>query len=447
MFELAGIGKAKMDFCTGKFLRVNRKLCEMLGYTAEELLNMGPLDVTHPDDAVKTTDAVRGMIAGQIRMTSFDKRYIRKDGQIIWISLSTAVVPDINGEPAIGLATIQDISDRKLAEFLEHDRRNVLEMVAREMPLGEVLSELAWAVERQIHGSSAAVLRLQDGTIHAHVVAAKTPYQAVLQSHGLRLATYLSGQAWETDGRCGVTDLQGLRDIPDLARLLAEMKLQTAWAMPIESNDGSPLGVLVSFVNQRRNPTASEMQTLDMCRKLAAICIDHHNTTRQLAHLVRHDSLTGIANRLLFEDRVQHALALARRNDKNVGVMLLDVDRFKSINDSLGHNAGDHLLQQFAQRLNSKIRQTDTMARIGGDEFAVVLPDIDGPQSALVVARKFKQALAEPFDVVSSSINVTASIGIALFPHHGDNAVELLKKADQALYRVKQRGRNDFSLA
>ena len=209
--------------------------------------------------------------------------------------------------------------------------------------------------------------------------------------------------------------------------------------------DGLPLGILTIFCKQSRRPTAAEMQTLDMAAKLATICIDHHNTTRQLAHLVRHDALTGLPNRILFEDRMQQALALARRSGKNVGVMLLDIDRFKSFNDTLGHHAGDHLLQQFSSRLRSELRESDTIARLGGDEFVVVLPELESREAAAIVAKKLLAALVDPFIILDQPFHVTSSIGIALFPEDGDDTLSLQRKADVALYSVKARGRNGFS--
>jgi diguanylate cyclase (GGDEF)-like protein len=181
-----------------------------------------------------------------------------------------------------------------------------------------------------------------------------------------------------------------------------------------------------------------------MAAKLATICIEHHNTTKQLSHLVRHDPLTALPNRVMFDDRLRHALNLAARSGKHAGLLVLDIDKFKSVNDSFGHHIGDHLLQQFAQRLRSQLRQTDTMARLGGDEFAVVLPELTARDDAAVVARKLVECLLEPFEIGGKCIGATTSIGISVFPEDGRDAVTLQKQADDALYRVKARGRNSF---
>jgi diguanylate cyclase (GGDEF)-like protein len=221
-------------------------------------------------------------------------------------------------------------------------------------------------------------------------------------------------------------------------------RIVACWTIAIQATDRSTLGLLTVFCREPRRPCASELQTLDMVAQLAAICIEHHNTTRRLGHLVRHDPLTGLPNRVLFEDRLQHALDFAARTGNRVAIMVLDIDKFKSVNDSFGHLAGDHLLQHFAQRLRAKLRQMDTMARIGGDEFVIVLPELKTREDASLVAQKLVDALHEPFEIAGRGIPATTSIGIATYPEDGSDAVTLQKQADDALYRVKERGRNGF---
>jgi len=150
-----------------------------------------------------------------------------------------------------------------------------------------------------------------------------------------------------------------------------------------------------------------------------------------------HDVLTGLANRGLFRDRVQQAIREAEREDRLVAVMLMDLDRFKEINDTLGHHKGDHVLQQIAGRLNEVLRDTDTVARLGGDEFAVLLPHTPDPAAALHVADKIQIALKQPFVIEGLALDVRASIGVSFFPGHGDNVDLLLQRADVAMYLAK----------
>jgi diguanylate cyclase (GGDEF)-like protein len=167
---------------------------------------------------------------------------------------------------------------------------------------------------------------------------------------------------------------------------------------------------------------------------------------QDLLHLAHHDNLTHLPNRGLFYDRLSQALAQAHRHEWAVGVMFIDLDRFKIVNDTLGHGVGDLLLQQVAKRLSGCIRAEDTVARLGGDEFAVMLPDLADAQDAAAVARKILGALAAPFQLDGHEVFVTASIGIASYPRDSHDADTLIKHADAAMYRAKDLGKNNYQL-
>jgi diguanylate cyclase (GGDEF)-like protein len=159
-----------------------------------------------------------------------------------------------------------------------------------------------------------------------------------------------------------------------------------------------------------------------------------------------HDGLTGLPNRMLFGDRLSRALAHARRNDLPVAVMVVDLDRFKGVNDSLGHAAGDELLRQTALRMRASVREEDTVARLGGDEFALLLPYVTGVDGAMAVARRLLDAFAEPIELAGQPVVVSPSIGISLFPQDGDDAESIMEGADAAMYRAKEQGRNTFEI-
>ncbi|MEN3330490.1 MAG: hypothetical protein V7638_5297 [Acidobacteriota bacterium] len=167
-------------------------------------------------------------------------------------------------------------------------------------------------------------------------------------------------------------------------------------------------------------------------------------TQEKLNHLAYHDALTDLPNQVLFKDRLRQAIALSRRNDHQQAVLLLNLDRFKTINDSLGYTAGDRLLQSVAQRLTSCVRESDTVARFGGDEFAVLLTNIPRAQDAANVARAIKQALDQAFIFEGQEIFVASSIGISMYPQDGRDTAGLLKTAGVALDRAKVQGGNNF---
>lgn len=191
---------------------------------------------------------------------------------------------------------------------------------------------------------------------------------------------------------------------------------------PIKDNDGT----ILHFVIVKRNITE---------KKLYEVKLD------RLAH---HDPLTGLPNRLLFSDRLTQSIARASRDKNLVGVVFIDLDRFKLVNDTLGHSVGDELLKQVAQRLRSTLRQVDTIARIGGDEFVLILPDLNTPDDANKTANRVMEVLSKPFQVMGHDLFVSASAGISVFPSDGEDVESLVRAADTAMYDAKDQGRNTF---
>lgn len=164
-------------------------------------------------------------------------------------------------------------------------------------------------------------------------------------------------------------------------------------------------------------------------------------------HMASHDGLTGLPNRALTMDRLAVALASARRNGAMVALLFVDLDGFKAVNDTLGHDAGDIVLKEVAGKLRSCVRETDTVARFGGDEFVIVLTEVKAKAAATKVARKVIESLSRPIPLDGEEATVGASIGIALYPDHGKTPETLLEQADSAMYAVKRRGKNDYRLA
>lgn len=207
---------------------------------------------------------------------------------------------------------------------------------------------------------------------------------------------------------------------------------QTREPLPTARND--EIGVLARSFDDMQQQIALQMGSLQ---------------TKQLEldHLASHDPLTGLPNRRVFLDRLEHALARARRGEKQLAILFIDLDKFKEINDSLGHAVGDIMLRAAAERLRTTVRETDTVARLGGDEFIVLSEDIGDIDAAALIARKIIESLATPVPYREQALTVGASIGIAIYPRDGITATEVIASADQAMYRAKLSGRNRYCLA
>jgi diguanylate cyclase (GGDEF)-like protein len=179
-------------------------------------------------------------------------------------------------------------------------------------------------------------------------------------------------------------------------------------------------------------------------RRSISHAIERKRAEERLSHIAHHDQLTGLANRVLLSERLSQSLSRARRHSALVAVFFLDLDRFKAINDTLGHDAGDELLREVARRLRGSVRETDTVARLGGDEFAVVLEELVRAEEATLLAQRVLNSFATPFRLSCGEVGTSTSIGIALFPHNGTGVEELLKCADSAMYRAKSTGRDNY---
>jgi len=191
----------------------------------------------------------------------------------------------------------------------------------------------------------------------------------------------------------------------------------------------------------------SEIATASSSTKFIAVVrdiTDRKSWEKRIYTLAYSDSLTGLPNRLLLRDRLEHAIATAQRNSTLVGVLFFDLDHFKAINDSYGHHVGDVLLRELGERAKSCVREIDTVCRLGGDEFVLVLPELREAGDAGAVARKILLALSQPYHIEERDLVITPTVGISIFPRDGADADTLLRNADTAMYHAKESGKNNF---
>jgi len=236
--------------------------------------------------------------------------------------------------------------------------------------------------------------------------------------------------------------------VPQPYRVDFEKRLDVA----ADAAQGNVIGKTLELAGLRKDGkeivTEHSISGVSIDRKWHTICIVRDVTERKqyeerIRHLANYDNLTGLPNRMLFYDRLSQAINLAQRNRHELALLYLDLDRFKSVNDARGHDAGDAVLKGAADRIQAQVRESDTVARIGGDEFAVILPRIASPQDAAIVAGKIIDALCASFpasDAEHGKIEIGSSIGIAMFPKDGEDIDALFKAADAAMYKAKQSG-------
>jgi diguanylate cyclase (GGDEF)-like protein/PAS domain S-box-containing protein len=372
-----------------------------------------------------------------------EMRICRPDGEIRTLQNQVEVRVDGHGRPTSMVGASLDISARKLEELLERDRRRVLEQVARNESLPQILNGVVGMLEAQVSGSRCAVLLLRDGHLYAGS-APRLPEAFCKSLEGLAIgpAVVSCGTACFSNKVVVVGDIASDPLWEGYAELALAHDLRACWSMPIASSNGGALGSFAVYQDHPCTPSAAELDFLTAASQLAAVAIEHRLLTEQLAYQGQHDDLTGLPNRLLLQDRLGQALALAQRKQQQVAVLFMDLDHFKQINDTLGHSHGDLLLCEVARRLEGCIRKSDTLARLGGDEFMVVVAELNDPTAALRVAEKLMQVLRAAFNVGEHEFFLSTSIGISLFPSDGKTVETLMASADTAMYRAKEAGRD-----
>ncbi len=392
----------------GNMTFVNEAFCKILGYSQEELTGKPFADFLHPDDKEMVMEKFMEGLANPEPGYQLEFRAIHKDGHAIWIypSVSPIFHDDIL---SAGMAIVFDITERKQLEEAvkesEERYRTILEEIQDsyfEVDLAGNLTFVNDAMCRTMGYSREELIGM-----NYRVFAAKEDVEIVYRDFNRVYNTCepikgLSYKFVQKNGTVGFGELS---------------------ISAIKNEEGK----VIAFRGVARDVT--ERKRLE----------------QELADIATHDFLTGLPNRVLLHDRLNVGLEHAKRNNTNLAVMMLDLDRFKVVNDTFGHSMGDKLLKAAGGALWDLVRKSDTVARVGGDEYLVLLPKIAKIEDATKVAQKILEAFRKPFVVDSYQIRVTTSIGIAIYPEDGENADDLIANADTAMYWVKEHGRDNYA--
>lgn len=341
----------------------------------------------------------------------------------------------------------EEIGKRQFEETLREHQFSILEMIATDQNLEQTLTELVASIDQQLEdGMTSLLLLSDDGQTIGRTIAPTMPRP---YNEGL-IGLPIGPQA----GSCGTAMYRGepviVEDIATDPKwepyrdFALGYQLRSCWSTPIISANGMVLGSLAIYHRKPHTPDIKERRLVSGGVHLAGIAIERSQAEARIRHMAHHDALTDLPNRTLMEDRVNQAILQVSREGGHAALILIDLDRFKNINDSLGHQTGDIALRQVAKRLRSCVRSSDTLARLGGDEFVICVPHLIDTVSLSRMAEKILQALDKPFELADLSLHIGASIGIALYPDDGYDSTELLRNADAAMYAAKDSGRGNF---
>ena len=407
LFNQATVGVAQVDSATGQFVRVNQRYADILGYSPQELVGMTFQSLTHPDDLAADLAQVRRLQSGDVPEYRLEKRYIHKDGHEVWGDLTVSSMWASGSAPGYHIAVVQDITARKRMEENLRANEQRLRSILERLPMGLCLVQ----DDGLISFRNARYVQIC-GYTQEEVPDTNTWWQRAYPDATEREAIRQ---------RLLDTSHQGV--IP-----LAEYTIRCA--------DGKykPVEISGIFVEGGRLITMQDLSE----RKAAE---------EEINQLAYYDPLTRLPNRRLLMDRLQQALATSARHHRSGALLMLDLDNFKTVNETRGHDRGDALLLQVAHRLRSCVHEDDTVARQGGDEFVVVLEDLgDSPEEAAAraedVGQRILGVLREPYQIDGDAHHSSLSMGVTIYSGTRETVDELLKRADLALYQAKNAGRD-----
>ncbi|WP_053058145.1 sensor domain-containing protein [Rubrobacter aplysinae] len=442
-FEDAPMGVVVYDL-ESTLIAVNPALCKMLGYDRQELLGSSPLEITHPDDRPRSQQRTRKLLDGEFREKGLEKRYLRKGGGFVWAYCEARLVLDEGERPSHFVCHIQDITERKRTET---------ELAESERRFRQLFEQSVDAVI--VHDSEGNITDVNR--------------QAVL-SLGYSREELLS---------MNVSDYE-TKLLSEEERTERQRSGDTLWQRIVANEPGTVIGTS-NGENRRKDGSTFPVEVLvggvDYGGRRLILSSIRDVTERKaleerLKHQALHDPLTGLVGRELATDKLKSALARSRRNKESVAVLFVDVDNLKMVNDSLGHEAGDRLLVNAGEQLQQCVREGDTVARFGGDEFVVLLESSGSEEDALLVADRILKRFEEPLRVSGYEVPVTVSVGVAVDSYWAESshveetapesssveastdrgesgsvsAGELVRQADAAMYRAKSSGGASYAV-
>ncbi len=388
------------------FQWANLRFQDNTGYRIDELVGKPSLFLVHPDDRAFVEASVRAMLRGEPD-SPYEYRLVTKNGRITW-NVGT-VTPFEYQDSRATLGIQMDISRQKQAEdalrLSEERSRTIIDSIA----------DAYYEVD-----------------LAGNLLIFNLPYLKLFgysadEMQGMNYKSYV-------DKKNAAIAFRAFSGVFKTGKPLERME----WEVLHKNGEVRHVELSVSLVCDALCRPAG-------FRGIISDITARHKAEEAIRRQAFHDPLTGLANRILFSDRVLMTIKRAIRSGQKVAIMILDLDHFKDINDQWGHAAGDALLNQVAHRLLSLVRDTDTVGRHGGDEFALVLSPLSSRDDAEQLAAKIVTALRRPFSFENRTVTITASVGVSVFPDHGEDFDSLIKKADAAMYRAKGQGRNRYS--
>jgi diguanylate cyclase (GGDEF)-like protein len=376
-----------------------------------------------------------------------DHRIFWNDGIVRWVR--TVARPTLRNEKLLVSGTSKDITDQKLSAARLQIEHRVTQLAASTDDLTHAMPDIIqamasgfgcecgtyWGIEKDsVLLKCREYWSIDDSAIKA--------FLAISEKLSIPQGVEIPGRAWALMESVFVPDFASERSF-SRSDAASKAGLRSAIAFPVKTATQF-FGTIELFSRDTLQSEKGLQHLLDSLGSYMGQCFQRNQAEQALRHLVGHDPLTELSNRHFFNERLGHALSQAARHKRGVALIFVDLDRFKIVNDTLGHSAGDRVLQECAHRLMASLRDSDVISRLGGDEFVITLENLAQPRDAIAVAQKILSSLGRPFVVDQQEFQLSASVGISVYPEDGTDAEVLLQNADAAMYRAKGQGGNVY---
>ncbi len=384
----------------------------IFGYQPDEMIGRAVLDFVHPDDQHRTACAVEEILQGDPKL-NFENRYVRKDGSTVHIMWSARWSDD--KQVRVGLA--RDITERKQAEA----RQSAIYAISEAVHHADNLSSLFAVIHDIVDGLLATPI---------FTVALVDPDSNTLDVH--YNADHLEEDVLDSKSAASELCVQLMQS--EATKLVRPDVL----GIQLMSSEGVYGAVLLQRYPGGTHFSEHDEELLDFVGVQIAAAVERKRMLSQLEYMASYDQLTGLPSRHIVLDRMQTALSRVAREQGILAILYLDLDKFKEVNDLYGHGAGDEVLVLVANRMIECVRASDTVGRMGGDEFVVLLDTIKYPSDAVVIVEKIRTTLSEPYELSVATVNLIPSIGVAFYPDHGEDMESLISSADSEMYAEKK---------
>lgn len=432
----------------GGVIYANGGFSRLFGWEYEEIYGKKAIEILKPHE--ETSDIVNFQLprpVGEQKSIELDKICISKDKQFYWMKIFINFIFNHKKELQYRVLTFTDITRSKIHESLQY---KALESMVQEKPLSATLDLICLEVERIVPDIAATILEV-DRQGYLHPLA--SPSFPMTYSHrldGLEIGPKVGScgtAAWRKESvfvKDIATDPLWEQDSATRNQVLS-LGYKGCWSTPFFNKAKEVIGTFAFYFRQvpDKNMISFYQYFVNACTYLCALAIEREKTRQHIRQLAFYDTLTKLPNRALLQATIDQVIETAIHEDEALAVLFIDLDRFKKVNDSLGHKAGDDLLNGVATRLRSALKSTEVVGRLSGDEFVVILPHC-GTDQVTARVEHLQAILSEPMLIEKTSIAISASVGIAMFPMDGRDIDTLLSRADMAMYQAKKKGQGNF---